>query len=176
MAAYDFGPSTSSGTTFDYVQGPIPSATATPPLQFRVCCARKNPSVAFSKDCRTAAQFCTLLSRHPWLVIFFVRKKNRSLSQSKGTVPKQMPLIPTNSGSSPEWRLSPWTWLRVCPEMPLYFYILRPVWNDGCIKIMGFLRQGKTSLRSRGFPPPRLGSKGLPWKKNHLFVKFRHFT
>ena len=28
---------------------------------------RKNPSMDFSGDCRIATQFCTLLSRHPWL-------------------------------------------------------------------------------------------------------------
>ncbi|MBQ1593082.1 MAG: hypothetical protein II077_13695, partial [Treponema sp.] len=30
---------------------------------------KKNPSVYFSWDCRIASQFCTLLTRHPWLNI-----------------------------------------------------------------------------------------------------------
>ncbi|MBR6143092.1 MAG: hypothetical protein IKQ23_02290, partial [Treponema sp.] len=30
---------------------------------------KKNPSVYFSWDCRIASQFCTLLSRPPWLAI-----------------------------------------------------------------------------------------------------------
>ena len=33
------------------------------------CLPLKNPSVDFSGDCRIAAQFCTLLSRPPWLNI-----------------------------------------------------------------------------------------------------------
>ncbi len=91
----------------------------------------KNPSLDFFWDCRIASQFCTLLSRHPWLFIcwqerntfpepaleksllgFFqglrnrkaiphaakppsmaqyslARKKNRSLSLSKGTYLKE---------------------------------------------------------------------------------------
>ncbi|MBQ2572449.1 MAG: hypothetical protein II579_08280, partial [Treponema sp.] len=40
-------------------------------------------------------------SRPPWLFTCWQEKK-RSLSLSKGTVPKQMSLISTDSGSSPE--------------------------------------------------------------------------
>ncbi|MBQ1795929.1 MAG: hypothetical protein II110_09650, partial [Treponema sp.] len=32
---------------------------------------KKNPSVDFSWDCRIAAQFCMLLTRPPWLNIFW---------------------------------------------------------------------------------------------------------
>ncbi|MBQ1726222.1 MAG: hypothetical protein II039_02420, partial [Treponema sp.] len=38
-------------------------------LAFGRCLPLKNPSVDFSGDCRIAAQFCMLLSRHPWLGI-----------------------------------------------------------------------------------------------------------
>ena len=47
-------------------------ATASPPLQSRVGrLPIKKPSLAFLWDCRITSRFCRLLSRPPWLGIFW---------------------------------------------------------------------------------------------------------
>jgi len=66
-------------------RGPYPSiaiATATPPLHAGLIPAQKNPSMDFSWDCRIALQFCTLLSRHPWLFNFY-QERNTFLASKK---------------------------------------------------------------------------------------------
>ncbi len=63
---------------------------AKPPSMARYGLARKRKSFrGFSGDCRIAGRFCTLLSRHPWLVTGWQGRENpsvdfREIAESRG--------------------------------------------------------------------------------------------